>query len=491
MMTEDRLQQVLSALVRQRSMEWPRLARIRRYLKAEQLDLYVPNGAGEEFRQLVRMSHFNILPRVVRATAQDLYVDGYRPTGPGGRAPTTDSAPIWHEVWQTNRMDSRQAGLFRSAITYGASFATVVPGVPAPVLTPYSPLRLTALYDDPTHDEWPQFALTVERVDALTAITAPHINWGNLSTDGRMFQRTRVWDASHIYTIEVDPGAGLAQTTSVQEHGLGVCPVVRFTDAIELDDNCPEGKVEPLIPLQQQIDQTTFSLLMTQQYQAFRQRWATGMAVERDEQGRPIEPWNASIAEVWVNDSPDGRFGDFAETSLQGYLESRRDQLLFATSVAQIPPHQLVIGNAVSNISADALVALETAHRQDVAEHQICFGESLEQMMRLAGRAHGVPGAWEDMSAQVVWRDTTPRSLAQVADALGKLATQLEIPRRALWERIPHVTDQDLARWEQMAQQDSPMTELRAMLTDPRPEVPPQERTAGADGTGQGPPAGG
>ncbi len=69
-------------------------------------------------------------------------------------------------------------------------------------------------------------------------------------------------------------------------------------------------------------------------------------------------------------------------------------------------------------------------------------------MLRLAGKAMGDDAAWADMSAQVKWRDTTPRSLAQVADALGKMAQMLEVPAEELWEKIPDVTDQDLDRWK-------------------------------------------
>jgi len=491
-LNESELERVFAALCTQRAVEHQRLARIRRYVRGEQLELYVPNGAGAEFRRLIEQAHFNILPRVVSAVTQDLYVDGFRPTTTSGRV-SADNSPLWAEVWQPNRLDARQSGLFRAAVTYGAAYATVLPGRPSPVVKCYSPRRCTAIYGDPSGDEWPVYAMTVDRPDVLTRIDVPALRFGDLGveqTDPRLHSKVRVWDDTHVYTLRVhETAAPAAAAVSIEEHGLGVCPVVRFLDSVDLDADCPPGKVEPLLHLQDQIDQTTFSLLMTQQYQAFRQRWATGMAIDVDELGRPIQPWNASVAEVWVNESPDGRFGDFAETSLAGYLESRRDQLLFATSVAQIPPHQLVIGNAVSNISADALVALETAHRQDVAEHQVVLGEALEQLMRLAGRAHGMPEAWDDLSAQVVWRDTTPRSLAQIADALGKLATQLEIPARALWERIPGVSDQDLGRWEQMREQDSPMVELRQMLTDPMPEPMGPEVPADVDGASRAAPA--
>jgi hypothetical protein len=85
------------------------------------------------------------------------------------------------------------------------------------------------------------------------------------------------------------------------------------------------------------------------------------------------------------------------------------------------------------------------------------FGESVEQLMRLASRAAGDMDGWEDTSAQVMWRDTESRSLAQVADALGKMAQMLSIPPRALWERIPGVTEQDLERWEAMADKEDGM----------------------------------
>ena len=69
-------------------------------------------------------------------------------------------------------------------------------------------------------------------------------------------------------------------------------------------------------------------------------------------------------------------------------------------------------------------------------------------MMRLAGLAMGDRETWEDTSAQVVWRDTTPRSLGQVVDALGKMSQMLEVPPRELWERLPDVSDSDIHRWQ-------------------------------------------
>jgi hypothetical protein len=60
-----------------------------------------------------------------------------------------------------------------------------------------------------------------------------------------------------------------------------------------------------------------------------------------------------------------------------------------------------------------------------------------------------------------VWRDMESNSLAAAADAAGKLRQNVEAPVQALWEELPGMTQQKLARWkEQHEEEDS---ELRMM----------------------------
>jgi hypothetical protein len=492
------LAHVAQWLLAARRAESVRLTEIHRYIHNRIIDIYVPKSATAEYRALVDQSRFNVLPLVVKAVAQNLFVEGYRP------ARQADNAPVWDGAWQPNRMDARQAGIYRAALTYGVSYALVLPGRladrPVPVIRPYSPRRLTALYADPIGDEWPRYALAVGI--PRPAITADTTQAGGAAD--RMVTEICVYDAHHEYSLDVpaalvtpptvgtfsaaiDPAAfeGLAfdpTQVRVRAHGLGVCPAVRFVDSYEDLDDGPEGIVYPMLAAQRQLNQTTFGLRMAEQYAAFRQRWATGMAIAEDQDGNPIEPWNAAVNRVWQNESPDGRFGDFEQTDLSGYLDSRDKTLLYVASARQIPPHTLVVGNAVSNVSAEALAALEAGHRQDIAEHQTSFGESAEQMLRLAGLAMGDRATWEDTSAQVRWRDTTPRSLGQVADALGKMAAQLGIPPRALWERLPDVTDQDIERWQQLADDTQILGELTSMLGDQA--ATPQQQQEGVDDAG-------
>lgn len=444
------IKQAVEMLRNTRAKEQSRLERIARFLHdsvtGATAGVYVPRRANREYRLLVDQARFNVLDLVVTAVAQNLYVEGFRPTGENGRAPSPDNAPIWNAVWQPNRMDARQAGLYRNAIAYGVSYAVVLPGDTAPAIMPVSARRMTVLYADPANDEWPQLAMEVDNVRTV---------------ERRKVMTVRLYDEAAVYTLEttdqMDP-----QVLEVEQHDLGVTPVVRFRDQYDLDVS--PGKVEPLIPVQQQINQTTFGLAMALQYSAFRQRWATGMEIQEDESGNPIEPFNVAADQLLHAESAKTKFGDFAQTDLSGYLDARDKQLLHVASVAQIPPHNLLVGSGISNISADALAALEAGHRQDIAEHQTSFGESIEQMLRLAGLAAGDNEAWEDTSAQVVWKDTTPRSLTQVADGLGKLAQMLGVPVEILWERIPGLTQQDIDRALVLARERDAVTALDRLV---------------------------
>lgn len=434
----DEAVDVAKGVLKLRQDEQRRLDKIAAYTRGQQASVYVPKGARQEYRWLIKRSKVNILPLVITVVAQALYVEGYRPD----KADT--DAKMW-EIWQANRLDRRQHGLHRSALKYGAAYAVVLPGKPVPVIRPVSPRRLTAVYEDPVDDEWPLYALE-EVVQTLPT--------------GRK-RLVKLYDGNHRYTLEGKASGGsltLAED-GVYEHGLGVCPVVRFLDEDDLDGEV-RGEVEPLYDLQDQLNMTTFGLLMAQQYAAFRQRWVTGMVVQEDENGSPVEPFNSSVSRLWVGEDSDIKFGEFGQTSLDGYLDSREATIRHAATTSQTPPHNL-LGQMV-NLSAEALAAAESGLQRKVSERKSTFGESWEQTLRLAGKAAGDEAAWLDVSSQIVWRDIEARSLAQTVDALGKLAQMLGVPPQELWERIPGVTQTDVKRWKATAKQ----ADSRSMLNE-------------------------
>ena len=389
-----------------------RLDRIHNYLTNEQTTVWLPSSVPEEVRQIAKISRVNMLKFVVKAAVQAMYVDGYR-------APReADDEAAW-DIWQRNRMDARQIGVHRAAISYGAAYVTVMPGVPVPVLRGASPRQMTAVYGD--DDEWPVYAL--EKLHSGLY---------------------RLIDDEAVYTFQLtdDASPDDLKWISTDEHKAGVCPVVRFRDTDDLDDPIL-GVVEPLIPLQDQINMTTFGLLVAQHYGAFRQRYILGWLAETEE-----EKLRASASKLWTfEDSPqDIQVGEFQQTNLSGYIDSREASLRHLATVSQTPAHEL-LGQLV-NLSAEALAAAEASHRRAVTEAQTVMGEAWEQVLELAS---AYQGQQVNAMSYVRWKDTEARSMSQMADALGKLAIMLGVPPQELWERIPGVSQQEIDRWREAA----------------------------------------
>lgn len=432
-LSESDVQAAVTRLQGEQDGERDKLNRIRRYWKGKQpLPLVVPTAAPREVREMAKRSRVNVCDIVVDTMAQSLFVDGFR-----GDADHENVEP-W-AAWQANKMDRRQSGVHRAAVAYGASYVLVLPGDTNPRIRGVSPRRMTAMYgEDP---DWPELAL--ERRDASTF---------------------RLYDDEAVYFVTFDDRGDVA-VSETSEHGFGVCPVVRFLDQEDLDadDEVDEaageatlGQIAPLTDLQDQIDMTTFGLMVAQHYSAFRQRYILGWVAETEK-----ERMQAAASQLWTfDDHPDDvKLGEFSETDLSGYIKSREEATRYAATLSQTPVHEM-IGQMV-NLSAEALAAAEAGKDRKVDERKTSFGESWEQVFQLAG---SLMGAEVPDDSQAIWRDTSARAFQATVDALGKLAEMLEVPPQELWERVPGTTQQDIERWKQAADEPDSVESLQRML---------------------------
>ncbi|MFJ3907475.1 phage portal protein [Streptomyces vinaceus] len=437
-----------------------RLRRIDDYLHGRHADPYMPAMADDEYRLLAKRSISNWLPLLVGTPAQALYVDGFRPGAVAGGLPTQaeTTSDEWAH-WQRSRLDARQAAVYRGALTYGHSFTVTELDSAGRVRTKgLSALKTAALFEDPANDDTPHAALTV---------TA----WPSPETPGR----ARMWDAREEYAVTFKSLDDAKSTTvsRVRRHGAGECPVTRFAALVDLEGRTL-GVIEPMICLQDRINQTIFDLLVAQTYASVKVRTATGMAppIQRDpetgdptldEQGNPIPlPINHNARRFLFAEDPDVKFGSLDETPLGGFIDSVDMSIRHLAAVSQTPPHHLL--GQIANLSAEALLAAETSLSRKIAEFRTAFGESWERVFRLAAELSGLVGA-EDHQGEVIWRDMESRSLAQAADALGKLREQLGIPAKGLWRRVPGVTQTEFEDWEELAEDEDSVGQLASALT--------------------------
>lgn len=407
------IRKLISRTEIQRNTERERLQLIEQYVHGPQPGPYKPRKVNEEYRTLVKRAETNLMPMMLRATTDQLYIEGYRRKN--GKSDET----AW-KYWQANGFDSRQTQIFRAACRDGYAYGTVMPGEKgkAPVMRGHTAKRMFALYDDPIEDKWPEYALILnERWEVVGLL-----------------------DDNHKYKIGRKPGETFLSVVDVREHGIGECPVVRYAPAMDLD-GVMTGDVQPMMRVQDRINQTAFDLLIAQTYGSFIVRIISGMEQPIDAATGKPAPLDLDVSRL-LSSKDEIKGFQFDATPLDPYLNSLEQSIMHFALKSQTPPHYVL--TKIANLAADAISAAESSslHKRDNYQHTL--GESAEQHLELA-TAVGGEGSVDEMDdmARVQWSDIGSRSLAQAADALGKLSTQLDIEPQALWNRIPGWTDQD------------------------------------------------
>lgn len=442
-----------------------RLERIDNYNRGIQDEPYMPDTADAEYKLLAKRAVSNWMPLIVGTPSQALYVDGFRPSRTEAGKDTRTSAEWRH--WQDSGLDARQLAIHRAALAYGHSFTLTEKNKAGKIVTKgLSPLRTAALFEDAANDNAPYAALTVTAYPRLV-------------NDKLKRGEARMWDGKSEYKVlfEAFEDEQKISVVNRKSHGAPECPVTRFASAVDLEGRTV-GVIEPMIPLQNRINQTVFDLLVTQTYASFKVRWVTGMAPPMqmqmvDEDGRETDDTDKAVdvvprldgngvpqpAHIDHNarrflfaEDPDVKFGSLDESPLGGFIESIDMSIRHLAAVSQTPPHYLL--GQIANLSAEALTAAETALARKVEEFRSAFGESWERVFRVAGALSGDMEVFEDRAGEVLWRDMESRSLAQSADALGKLAEALDIPRRGLWHRVPDVTQNEIRTWTELREDD-------------------------------------
>lgn len=441
-----------------------RLDRIKRYHDGDHDGPYKPKAATDEYKLLMQRSITNWIPLLVKTPSQALTVNGFRRSSTDS---SDESPPEW-QAWRANRMDARQGAVHDAALMYGLAYVSVLPDKidGTPKLRGVSPRRLYASYEDPANDVLPLWALEIDS----------ELESDSDTSTGRLI------DDTSVIELIVSGDGGYKQVSAVR-HGMTldgkpVCPVVRFAPDIDIEGGVT-GVVEPMIPIQDRVNQTVFDLLVAQTFGSFKVRTISGMAPEFETDsdgntvydsttGKPkVKAVQASASRFLMAPDADTKFGQLDETPLGGFLEAIEAGVKQMAAISQTPPHYLL--GSIVNLSAEALAAAEAALTRAVHDYQDCLGESWEVVFSLVGSLLGIES---DPNSEVQWADHESRSLSQTVDALGKAATMLKIPPRVLWSRIPGVSRRDVEDWQQIREQDDEeMRFANSLVADNAPAV--------------------
>ena len=132
-------------------------------------------------------------------------------------------------------------------------------------------------------------------------------------------------------------------------------------------------------------------------------------------------------------------------------MKAEAADLATIAALAQKPVWALS-GSQLVNLSADAIAEARSSERQKIQALQRTLGRSHCQLLRLAAHIEGRADDAADFSLRITWQDTEARSLSQSADALGKIASQLQVPAQKLWDMIPGVSKDTADQWREYAE---------------------------------------
>ena len=400
--------------------KWHELERYDAYARSEFEPPYLPSVnnslIANEYRDLLSRADLGICALVVSAVVDRLQVYGFR---------TQDKNDVDETVWnwwQSSKLDARQTLLYRDAMVFGSTFMSVTPNGDMPKFVPESPLNMVVRYD-PTDPMRVMYA--AKQVDDY--------GW--------------FYDENAIYSlryVKSESPRGWRIVGAI-EHGLGATPIVRFANRIDSRGQ-DLSEIKLVEGPQRRIIQTIADRLMVQRAASWRQRWISGIDIETDETGSPIPPFRIGVDQLVVTENPDAKFGEWSESPFDAHLKAVEEDIRQAAAVSQTPPH-LLTPTSISNISADALVALEAGLTAKVTERQLQWGESLEYAMKLGGQMVGydIP---ED--SEVLWKDLERRSDAQRVDGVLKLRS-MGLPMSYMLERLglsPQAIERVLADYE-------------------------------------------
>jgi hypothetical protein len=364
-------------------------------------------------------------------------------------------------VWQDNQMDSEQKLAHQAALLAGRAHATVWPdddGDPEIVL-----------------DGADQMIVQYREGSRRNRVVAMR-HW--VENERPM---ATLYRPEGIYKFQGPKNSSAADGTqwTPREVGgedwplanpLGVVPVVELAVNRRLVPGSfgyARGEYEHVIGLLDRINLLTFLGLVVAFWMGFPLRAVIGDKILRDDDDKPLAPFETAADSVAQFENPAAKLDQFSAAD-RGNLSivSELAQLAYLTST---PAHYFPLETGLSNISADTIRALEGGQDAKVDGHQGSLGDGHLEILRLGGMMLDKP-VQLSKRAQLMWKDSQSRSLAERADAAVKLKDIL--PAEIVAEYALNMSRDEINR-VRAAQASDAFTQLLNAAATPAPTVPP------------------
>ncbi|MBK7932378.1 MAG: phage portal protein [Acidobacteria bacterium] len=400
-----------------------RYARSERYYGGNHDLAFATDKFRNAFGSLFREFALNLCPAVCEAVRDKLRVVGFGVDGisAGGEMQAAGVRSDANRIWNANRMRIRAGEVHREVLICADAYMIVWPDAAGnAVMYPNGAGSVTVTYDDEQPGTIARAAkywrgvdkrirLNLFYPDSIEKYVSKETSEGSLFDAAEFVpfvekERTTPSAQSGGHPSFVRRGASepeIGNPQSAIRNPYGIVPVFHFANNAGIGA-FGRSELEAAIPIQDGLNKSMLDMLVAMEYSAFRQRWAAGIEVEVDNNGKVVPPFTAGIDHLWISQNADATFGDFATANLEQFLKVKDSFRGDIASVTGTPLHYFMQSQTRNTASGEALRKAETRFIAKVRDRQESFGQIWADAMQFAltieGKGSGVQliTDWED-----------------------------------------------------------------------------------------------
>lgn len=233
-------------------------------------------------------------------------------------------------------------------------------------------------------------------------------------------------------TTDYSPGSGW-KTVGALDNPLGVVPVVPFVRRLSATDPpTGESAVADILDLTDAVAKLLADGMVTSEFFARPRRWATGLEIQEDDEGNPVDPFGKG--RFLQSEDDKTKFGQLDPARMDGYGDLIATITQQIGSLTGLPPTYLGL-HGDQPASVDAIKAAEVQLTMRAYTEQQRMTRPWQDVAWLAAAvlAHAPAAPENRRRYHVAWSSPEIRTQAQATDAAAKLRG-IGVPLSALLE---------------------------------------------------------
>lgn len=414
---------------------------IDRYWRGDHPLQFATEKFNNAFGWLFRALSNNYCPRVCQALSDYLQLS---------KLTSSDEALDGKlgSFWEQGRLDFQSGRIHTDAFRYGDAYAIFAPDAQGALrLYKQSSRNVRVMYDDEEPDRVRVAIKAWQRADRFCRL--------NVYVPGRVLRfvtRSRTAQGAPAKIggfVPFDGDGGPEQVTRE-----GQIPVFHWPNEPG-DDGNGTSELDGIVPSQDWLNKSLCDMLVAMEYQAFKQRWATGIEVDMDKDGKAIPPAVSAIDRLLFSGNPEAKFGEFGALDLKQFLEVSEAARVEIARVSRIPLHHLAM--TMNFPSGEALKTADIPLTAKKRDRQICWGNAWEGV---GAYYVGInPQQMTENQIEAEWEDVSPRSdlehaQADLAEANAAMVKKnLGVSAKQVLSELGY-TDEEIAQFDADNAQD-------------------------------------